>query len=334
MSASRWNANRTRNLAQLAFSWARRQTVVPAPPIQVYVEPTNVCNYRCLYCSFSAPRYGRLAKGVMAPATFRAIVGRIRDEAPQAALTLALGGEPFLHPGLAELVRIANEFGFGAGIPSNGSLLTPERSRELAAPGLRYGLLIDFCADPAIYERERHLGSWETVRTNLQGYLDACRRTGRAPSLTIKDMSPVATPVAERAAALARLQALFPELPPDRFLVMNPHNWTGTVGAPTRGRYSVCTHPWSSLAINYAGEAMACCRDILFDYPTGSVLERPLLEVWNGPRMQALRRGLARRDLDELPTCRECDRPYRQGGLAAAPLREKVRAVYNLLHRR
>jgi 2-iminoacetate synthase ThiH len=78
------DVGRVRNLAGLALAWLARQTAVSSPPIQIFIETTNLCNYRCSYCVYKLPEYQDLPKGKMGTADFRRIMERVREGAPAA----------------------------------------------------------------------------------------------------------------------------------------------------------------------------------------------------------------------------------------------------------
>jgi pyruvate-formate lyase-activating enzyme len=85
-----------------------------------YIQVTRVCNQRCLFCS--NPENRRLAT----VADFRA---QVRDLATTGHDGVLLtGGEPTLHPRLAELIRIAARAGLAVRIITNG--------QETARPGV------------------------------------------------------------------------------------------------------------------------------------------------------------------------------------------------------
>src|SRR5688500_18218545 len=111
------------------------------PLRDVRISVTDRCNFRCVYCmpkeifgrDFAFARRQDLL-------TFEEIARLVRILAAQGVEKVRLtGGEPLLRRNLESLVaQIASIDGIGdVALTTNGSLLTPERARTLAAAGLR-----------------------------------------------------------------------------------------------------------------------------------------------------------------------------------------------------
>lgn len=69
-----------------------------------------------------------------------------------------------------------------------------------------------------------------------------------------------------------------------------------------RPRYT-CKFLWNELFINVSGDVAPCCtqgRPVV-----GNIHDRPLVDIWNGPEMQEMRRRLY--EGDPLPVCRDCN---------------------------
>jgi len=99
-----------------------------APPA-IQIEPTNFCNAKCISCS--APRSSR-NKGYMDFKFFKKIV----DEASQIGtkrIDLYLHGEPLLHSGLIDMIRLIKRLGIKIQIATNGMLLNKKKRKDCFA---------------------------------------------------------------------------------------------------------------------------------------------------------------------------------------------------------
>lgn len=91
----------------------------------VHIEISGVCNARCPYCTAGA---GSHFKGsFMDIDLFRSVLTRLTDTglAHPDHTTLALynWGEPFLHPGIRDIISIINEFGYKYAFSTNASVI-------------------------------------------------------------------------------------------------------------------------------------------------------------------------------------------------------------------
>ena len=94
---------------------ARRQTLTEIVPLRapftVYLEPTNVCNFKCSYCPVHFDDYAERSGGLNRMSLERCAqvydeiltLGRLRT------LNLYMLGEPFANRQLTEMIRVAKE---------------------------------------------------------------------------------------------------------------------------------------------------------------------------------------------------------------------------------
>jgi len=76
-------------------------------PIHIRIKPTNICNHKCYYCSYQNS-YGQLGKDmnvgdVMPYDKLKEIMADCEDMGVK-AVTFSGGGEPLLHPDIAEII--------------------------------------------------------------------------------------------------------------------------------------------------------------------------------------------------------------------------------------
>lgn len=97
----------------------------------VQVEATTRCNARCSYCP-------RTWAGDLWPDADldQELFRRILPQLSTRHVHLQGWGEPFLHPGLLDMVRAAKAAGFAAGTTSNGLLLDRAMAEAVAESGL------------------------------------------------------------------------------------------------------------------------------------------------------------------------------------------------------
>ncbi len=77
-------------------------------------------------------------------------------------------------------------------------------------------------------------------------------------------------------------------------------------------RYRVCPYPWTTMYIAWTGDVVACCRDLQRQTVLGNLYAQPLLDIWNGPRAQQLRRDLRVERPDRQAACHGCSMPWKE----------------------
>jgi radical SAM protein with 4Fe4S-binding SPASM domain len=113
-------------------------------PFTLNIFPTNLCNFRCIYCAQSQgydylmTRYG-MDKGTMSPGTMQKIVDQCKEFPGKIKLVSFMGhGEPLLNKHLPEMVRMVHHAAIAKRIEiiTNASLLTHSMSDALISAGL------------------------------------------------------------------------------------------------------------------------------------------------------------------------------------------------------
>jgi len=269
-------------LNELAYRFGRSRAPVL---LSANLELTNRCNLRCTFCPTADGRMAR-PRGMMDEALFR----RALDGAgPLEFALLFQWGEPLLHPRFAALAADAAARGIRTLVTTNGTLLDDRR----------IGALLDARLDRVTVSIDGDAATHEAVRgIPLARTKDALRRLvaarDAAGSTTAVDVSMVVAPETERAVESFRREF---EGTVDR---------VQTIPLLVRGeRRTRCREPWrGGLVVLQDGRTTVCCVDHDGELAVGDATKERLVDVWNGPRMRALRRAHVTGDLP--PLCAGC----------------------------
>ncbi len=110
------------------------------PPVTVDTDPTNKCNYNCIWCNafdyMKGPKHTLPEKHLLKLADFY-------KEWGVKSTCVAGGGEPLLNPGLNAFLERLYENGVEAGVITNGSVMTDEHLDVIARTCRWCGFSID-----------------------------------------------------------------------------------------------------------------------------------------------------------------------------------------------
>ena len=115
--------------------------------LNLQIELTSNCNERCRHCYLPPQREGRVNGSEL--------VRRVINEyAEMSGLSLTFsGGEPMLHPDLAEFLQLARKNDLCVALLSNATLLTDSLIDVLAGVGLNQVQISIYSLDPAEHDR-------------------------------------------------------------------------------------------------------------------------------------------------------------------------------------
>lgn len=303
-----------KNIIRFGYSWkVLKSEYASNIPLEVSVEVTNVCNFRCAFCRHSEEGFmEKIGRSYMTEESARIILKKIREFGYEKSLIhWSLGGEPFMNPVFDRISKAGVEYGFdNQFFATNATLLSIDKILSLPK-NARFTFAVDYCADQDFFEKYRGWpGSWAKIYDNI---LDVIKNKDiKNVKFNLNDISSfkISDPdlLYKR---FEKMRMIFPESTKVEFFEKTYHNaggyldWMNNDG----GKYHVCHNPWSILAIASNGDVVACDRDIAHHTVLGNVFEEEdLKSIWNGERARALRKSLIDRKL--FGVCEGCDMPY------------------------
>ncbi|MFZ0034629.1 MAG: radical SAM protein [Sedimentisphaerales bacterium] len=298
-----------RRLWKIFRAYKGGKTRLDYMPVRLWIEPTSVCNLRCVMCpNKDLPKE---QKGFMDFELFKKIVDEAKDFVSD--VHVLHRGESLLHPRFFDMVRYAHDAGIVTRFHTNGTLLDEDKSRRLIEAGLDQFAFSFDGMDKETYESIRVNADFDKTIGNIVRFLQIKKEMGAKKPVTFIELIdfPDAAKKYDKAARRAFL-ARFKGLPLDKLHIKKFHNWAGDAGrAPSHKAYSPCTFLWHALIIFWDGSVLPCTQDFFGYYTLGNVRDSTIREIWNNDKMIRLREKILARDVDDLETCSQCDRLWR-----------------------
>ena len=284
------------------------------PPRKIYVEPTNICNFRCVHCVHDGAltrKPGRLDVDL-----YKRRLDEIEHLSMHSKIQFTGVGEPLLHPQWDEIIRYAHDKGFFTLMNSNASLLTPENCEKMVASGLDYLHVSIDGLTKETYESIRIGGNFEKVIENLFNLFEARHKAHGyhlAVVLGIIDQK-------RNHKELESFIDFFSKLPFHHVVSGELFNHMGTIEEASiaysdkqslpKSEYPICNTPWDLLSINCDGHAVGCNYDFDNRFVVGDLNEEGFLDIWNSEKMQQFRKAVYEHSYDVIekkgPMCTEC----------------------------
>lgn len=293
------------------FSRTDLPSVLPLEtPLSLLIDPTNGCNFRCFFCPTGDPDLLQSVGRPLASMKWDLFLKIVDDvaafPAPIKSIHLYKDGEPLVNPRLPDMVRLIKQRGLArrVEITTNGALLSAERADALLSAGLD-GLRVSvYAVSSADYRRvTRRFDRFDTIVDNV-AYLHR-RKTELGLEFHIHCKMIDAAMTAEDR---QRFIDLFG--PISDSIYVNPLHGTAIndgpfVLTPSADR-RVCSEPFIKMVININGAVSACCADWSHDVIVGDVSTTPLVDIWNGESLRALRLLHLEGRRGEMAACRTC----------------------------
>ena len=302
----------------LKLGWAYKivkATKLSYPPYQYTIEPTNICNLKCVFCPQSDPDHSKARNtGFLTLDNLRLFFDKIAQAGgSNRNLNFTLDGEPFLNKEFPDMIRLAHKNGYFPIFASNGILFDTKTANKLINSG-PFRVSIDFGSDEKIFETIRgKSGHFGRILENLK-YLIEKARSDPNVQVDIHDVTSYADVDAEL--SLQKMRGLFPPDLPENIKLLSRqfHNFCGHLDLQSKTEhYRLCPYPWTQMAVTWEGDCVACCRDTSGRSVLGNIFNDSVMNIWNSPAYLKFRQNLLDHKPELNAACRDCDLPFSAG---------------------
>ena len=275
----------------------------------ISVEVDTHCNVRCTMCPISTGKVKN--QGRVSLETIENICRKAKGWTDK--ISLAVMGEPLLHPLLPEMVALVKRHGYKALVWTNGVLMNRRRAEALLRVGVDKVVFSFEIIDKDLHEAVRVGASYDKVRANLDAFLELRDALSPATEVSIWNIIP------DLGHPLTVPESLAAAYPGVEFFVSYAMDWHGEVdvgAVPERlGAPAPCNQIQHYLSVAWDGKVIACCNDFNHEYVLGDINTDSMEDIWYGkPRSQLVER-MARGLLQGVRPCGTCSAPYVKEGV-------------------
>jgi MoaA/NifB/PqqE/SkfB family radical SAM enzyme len=278
------------------------KTKVDYLPNSITIEPTNLCNLRCLHCHHADLNHpsGKTG-GFMDMRTYRKVINEIRRWASH--ITLNLHGEPLLHKNILDMIRYAKDADLFVSLLTNGTRLKSEVSRALVDAHLERIVFSFEGSCPATHEKVRYGSNFKKTLGNILYFMVHNRKCGNPPTFICMSMVDSKYTHGDCEA----YKEYFNKLPINTVFINKMLNFAGTtplgreIAVSNRANVPfdeqpTCRLPWEMMSVCWNGSVSACPLDHTETHIIGDAAIETLESIWNGERMQKFRQCHIDRD--------------------------------------
>jgi hypothetical protein len=271
------------------------------PPC-IQIEPTSICNYRCVFCYqtdpyFTQGRGGHM--GQMPLATFQRVVDEIEGQVE--AVTLASRGEPLLCKQINEMLAYIGGKFLGLKINTNAWYLDERKTHAILGAEPNTVVFSADAADPELYAQLRVNGKLERVLENVRRFAEI-RARHYPGSRTITRVSGVYYSRQQDFSALDRFWHDYV----DQVAFVDYNPWENAYERPPNGLAKPCSDLWRRAFVWWDGRMNPCDVDYKSTLSPGAVHAASVSELWRGEGYQRLRQAHAAGSRQALSPCRAC----------------------------
>jgi len=254
-------------------------------PPYLQIEPTSICNFRCVFCFETDSTFTDKANGFMGQMTLD-LFKRIIDQAEGNVefLSLASRGEPMICKDIIPMLEYARGKFLNLKLNTNASLLDEEKCHAILSGGVKTIVFSADAAEEPLYSKFRVNGKLSEILENIKLFQKI--RQLHYPDLQI--ITRVSGVKFSDEQDMDSMQRVWGRLVDQvAFVKYNP--WENVYNQPANGLDKACSDLWRRMFVWWDGKANPCDVDYKSTLSQSSIQEFCLSELWRSSAYEGLR---------------------------------------------
>lgn len=272
------------------------------PPC-VQIEPTSICNFRCVFCFQTDPlltlrKHGHA--GQMSVDLFKQIVDQIEGHVE--FVTLASRGEPLLTKGIEQMLAYASGKFLGLKMNTNATFLDESKAHAILQAEPNTLVFSADAADAETYAQLRVNGDFERVMGNIRQFM-AIKERDYPESRVITRVSGVAFDRERQ--DHKKIESFWGEFV-DQVAFVDYNPWENAYENAPNHIEEPCSDLWRRAFVWWDAKMNPCDVDYRSFLSPGSVDSETVSDIWMGKGYTTLREKHLERERQSLVPCRGC----------------------------
>ncbi len=276
--------------------------IVDEYPPCVQIEPTSICNFRCVMCYQADKSFSSKSKGFMGHMSIELFKKCIDElEGNVEAITFASRGEPTLNQKIFEMIEFANNKFLGLKINTNASMLNEKLIHKLLSSSIQTIVFSIDAKDKKSYEQIRVNGNFEKTIRNLElfnnirdKYYDRNDKIVRISGVKINKNQNISD-MKKKWGNIADIIAFTNYTP-----------WESSYDNEVNNITSACSELWTRMFIWWDGKVNPCDYDYKSYLSKWNLKDQKITDVWNSKEYNSLRSSHLNSQRINLEPCKRC----------------------------
>lgn len=300
--SEKWEQAQSDEYKEYRKNWKEypEQMFIPDFPLHMNLQTSNLCNLKCEFCNRQVFDY-KFKNAYMPFETFKSIIDEGAKEGLK-SIAISCFDEPLMNKQLHEYVAYAKSKGIlDIFINTNGTLLTPDRSKQLIEAGITKIIISLDSPYKEQYEAIRKGASFDKVISNIKALFELRGENVNPlirinmimmPEDTMQKIDDTWLLLSNHVDLIAtlRLVDLEAETPDYNNRISN----------------FVCPQMLSRMVLDEQGNVYPCCMIAGDDLYLGNVNEGSLKDMWQSDKYNYIRGVHMAGYFYHLPSCAKC----------------------------
>ena len=279
-----------------------QKKIVDNFPPYLQIEPTSICNYRCVFCFETDKTFTNKKNGYMGQMTYDLFKNVIdKAEGNIEFISLASRGEPLACPDIVKMLDYTRGKFLNLKLNTNASLLDEKKIHAILSDSVK---TIVFSADAGsepLYSKLRVNGNLKKVLKNIENFKKI--QETKYPNNPI--ISRVSGVKFNDEQDLNSMEKTWGDLV-DQVAFVNYNPWENSYEKEPNNIKDPCSDLWRRMFIWWDGKVNPCDVDYKSNLSVGIFSNKDLSKYWRSDTYNHLRQTHLRNRRAKLTPCRSC----------------------------
>jgi len=271
-------------------------------PICVNIEPTSVCNLRCVMCYQSDKSFSRKSNNFMGNMNmdlFKKIIDEIEGNVE--AVTLASRGEPMLNQNLSEMLKYCDKKFLGLKLNTNATMLNEKIIHSIFSSDLQTLVFSIDEKDKDSYEKIRVNAKFEKTMKNLELFKKIKEKHYKSSKMIVR-ISGVKINENQNINDMRKQYEGFA----DQITFVNYGPWESAYDNEINDIEKHCSQLFRNIYIWWDGKANPCDYDYKSILSKNNANNEKIEKIWNSENFNYLREKHLNKKRKEVNPCNKC----------------------------
>ena len=271
-------------------------------PPYLQIEPTSICNYRCVFCYQTDNKFNKRSTGYMGHmklTTFKLLIDQAEGNIE--FISLASRGEPLLCPDIKKMLIYTRDKFFNLKINTNAALLDEHMSHTILESGVKTLVFSADAADSALYSKLRVNGKLEKILANIKKFQEI--RMKNYPKAKI--ITRVAGVKVNNQQNLDSMEKYWGDLV-DQVAFVNYVPWENVYQSKYSEILTPCSDLWRRMFVWWDGKVNPCDVDYKSKLSVGNIKNNNISELWKSDNYKKLRQQHESKLRNNTSPCNRC----------------------------
>ena len=271
-------------------------------PPYLQIEPTSICNYRCVFCYQTDNKFNKRSDGYMGHMkleTFKLTIDQAKGNIE--FISLASRGEPLLCPDFKEMLSYTRDKFYNLKINTNASLLDEKMSHAILESGVKTLVFSADAADNALYSKLRVNGKLENILKNIKKFQEI-RTKKYSKSKIITRVSGVKVNNQQN---LNAMEKYWGDLV-DQVAFVDYMPWENVYESKYSKVQTPCSDLWRRMFVWWDGKVNPCDVDYKSKLSVGNIKNSNISELWKSDDYNKLRQRHESKLRNDTSPCNRC----------------------------